>query len=77
MDDLGRQQGVIPRVHSTTSRLQKYVGFLLFLTVIYSLYFAREFLTPIVLAFLLSLTLSPVVRFLARHSIPPARLPRS
>lgn len=72
MDDVGREEGVVPRGKSTTSRLQKYVGFLLFLSVIYSLYFAREFLTPIVLAFLLSLTLSPVVRFLARRSIPPA-----
>lgn len=55
-----------------SSRLQKYVGFILFFIVIYSLYLGREFLTPIVLAFLLSLTLSPIVRFLGRRSVPPA-----
>jgi predicted PurR-regulated permease PerM len=53
-----------------TSRLQKYVGCILFLMVIYSLYIGREFLTPIVLAFLLALTLTPVVRFLSKRSIP-------
>jgi len=55
-----------------SSRLQKYVGAILFLLVIYSLYLGREFLTPVVLAFLLSLTLSPIVRFFGRRSVPPA-----
>lgn len=55
-----------------TSRLQKYVGFILFLMVIYSLYLGREFLTPIVLAFLLSMTLTPIVRFLGKRAVPPA-----
>jgi predicted PurR-regulated permease PerM len=40
--------------------------------IIYSLYLGREFLTPIVLAFLLALTLTPVVRFLAKQSVPSA-----
>lgn len=53
-----------------SSRLQKYVGCILFLMVVYSLYLGREFLTPIVLAFLLALTLTPVVRFLSKHSVP-------
>lgn len=63
---------VTPTVSGSSSRLQKYVGFILFLMVIYSLYLGREFLTPIVLAFLLSLTLSPIVRFFGRRSVPPA-----
>lgn len=57
---------------ASTSTLQKYVGYILFLMVIYSLFVGREFLTPIVLAFLLALTLTPIVRFLAKRSIPSA-----
>jgi len=54
------------------STLQKYIGCILLLMVIYSLFVGREFLTPIVLAFLLALTLTPIVRFLAKWSIPSA-----
>ena len=35
-------------------------------------YFARDFLLPVVLAFLFALTLSPVVRFLKKRGVPPA-----
>jgi predicted PurR-regulated permease PerM len=59
-------------VPTGSTRLQKYVGCILLLMVIYSLYIGREFLTPIVLAFLLALTLTPVVRFLSKRSIPSA-----
>ncbi|GJG88903.1 AI-2E family transporter [Gemmatimonadetes bacterium T265] len=41
------------------------------LAVLYTLYFAREFLLPIVFALLLSFLLSPVVRAFARVRIPP------
>ncbi|HEY5086627.1 MAG TPA: AI-2E family transporter [Gemmatimonadaceae bacterium] len=41
------------------------------LAVLYTLYFAREFLLPIVFALLLSFLFSPVVRALARFRIPP------
>jgi predicted PurR-regulated permease PerM len=34
-------------------------------------YFARDFLLPVVLAFLLALTLSPIVRFLQRRGVAP------
>ncbi len=61
-----------PDVAPGSTRLQKYVGCILFLMIIYSLYIGREFLTPIVLAFLLALTLTPVVRFLSKRSIPSA-----
>src|SRR4029079_18012160 len=40
------------------------------LAVLYTLYFAREFLVPIVFAILLNFLLSPVVRWLARLRIP-------
>ncbi|MEO7085890.1 MAG: AI-2E family transporter [Gemmatimonadaceae bacterium] len=41
------------------------------LAVLYTLYFAREFLLPIVYAILLNFLLSPVVRWLARFRIKP------
>lgn len=37
-----------------------------------ALYFARDFFMPVVLAFLMALTLTPVVRLLRRHGIPAA-----
>jgi predicted PurR-regulated permease PerM len=36
------------------------------------IYFARDFLLPVVIAFLLALTLSPIVRFLQKRGISPA-----
>ncbi len=36
-----------------------------------ALYFARDFFIPVVLAFLLNLALSPVIRWLARYHVPP------
>src|SRR5215831_6104494 len=42
------------------------------LGLLYSLYFARDFLLPVVLAFILSLLLAPVVRWLNRMRIPQA-----
>ncbi|RWL46248.1 MULTISPECIES: AI-2E family transporter [unclassified Mesorhizobium] len=35
-----------------------------------ALYFARAFFMPVMLAFLLALTLTPIVRFLKKHGIP-------
>ncbi len=43
---------------------------LAFVGAIATAYFARDFLLPVVLAFLLALTLSPVVRYLQRRGIP-------
>lgn len=45
------------------------VGIFLF-TVVYALYFARDFFMPVVLAFLLALMLTPVVRFLSKRGVP-------
>ncbi len=44
---------------------------LLFLAVIGSMYFARDFLLPVVLAFFIALTLRPAVRYLQRWLVPP------
>jgi predicted PurR-regulated permease PerM len=40
------------------------------LMAIYALYFARAFFMPVILAFLLTLTLTPIVRFLRKHGVP-------
>lgn len=40
------------------------------LLAVYALYFARELFIPVVLSFLFALTLSPIVRFLAKRGIP-------
>ncbi|MDH6230938.1 putative PurR-regulated permease PerM [Mesorhizobium soli] len=40
------------------------------LLAIYALYFGRDFFLPVVLACLLTLMLTPIVRFLRRHGIP-------
>ncbi|UVK39516.1 AI-2E family transporter [Mesorhizobium sp. AR10] len=39
------------------------------LMIIYALYFARAFFMPVILAFLLTLTLTPIVRFLRKHGV--------
>jgi predicted PurR-regulated permease PerM len=40
------------------------------LAVVYALYFGREFFMPVVLAFLLALTLTPIVRVLRKRGLP-------
>ena len=42
------------------------------LTAVYALYFARDFVMPVVLAFLLALMLTPIVRFLKKRGVPEA-----
>jgi predicted PurR-regulated permease PerM len=45
---------------------------LLVIALVGLLYFARDFLLPVVLAFLFALTLSPIVRYLQKRGIAPA-----
>jgi predicted PurR-regulated permease PerM len=45
------------------------IGIFIFLAV-YALYFAREFFMPVILAFMLALMLTPIVRFLRKHGVP-------
>ncbi|MDX8539927.1 AI-2E family transporter [Mesorhizobium abyssinicae] len=42
------------------------------LMAVYALYFGRAFFMPVILAFLLALTLTPIVRFLRQHGVPDA-----
>ncbi|MDP8997075.1 MAG: AI-2E family transporter [Pseudomonadota bacterium] len=45
---------------------------LLFIATIAAMYFARDFLLPVVLAIFLALTLRPAIRYLDRHGVPAA-----
>ena len=44
---------------------------LLFIASIAAMYFARDFLLPVVLALFIALTLRPAIRYLAKHHTPP------
>ena len=69
-------QSAVPDLSKTESAIESRRGQSLNLTVLtvlavlYTLYFARDFLLPIVFALLLSFLLSPVIRWLARLRIP-------
>jgi predicted PurR-regulated permease PerM len=52
--------------------IRRYLGGIFVMLVIYGLYLGRDFLTPVLLAFMLATTLSPIVRYLGRWSVPPA-----
>jgi predicted PurR-regulated permease PerM len=47
------------------------IGMFIFMAV-FSLYLAKAFFMPVILAFLLALTLTPIVRFLRKHGVPDA-----
>lgn len=64
--DLSKTGSAVESLRARSSNLTV----LTVLAVLYTLYFAREFLLPIVFALLLSFLLSPVVRVLARFRIP-------
>ena len=67
--------GPVPDIEKTedalTRRRPASLAILTVLAVLYSLYFARDFLVPIVFAVLLNFLLSPAVRALTRWRIPP------
>lgn len=55
-----------------TKSNRPYIAGIFFILVIHCLYLGKEFLTPVLLAFMLSTTLAPVVRMLTKWHIPPA-----
>ena len=67
--------GPVPDIEKTedalTVKRPATLAILTVLAVLYSLYFARDFLVPIVFAVLLNFLLSPLVRALTRWRIPP------
>jgi predicted PurR-regulated permease PerM len=62
-----RQDAVSKNANQTRVALQA----LLFLAIVASLYFARDFLLPVLLAIFIALTLRPAVRFLQKWHVPP------
>lgn len=69
--DLPPDDATIPILNSTKlTRLSRYAGGILLLLAIYALYFAQDFFMPVVLAFLIAMTLTPIVRFLRKRGIP-------
>ncbi len=67
----GKSQPEASDTHNSDTRLIRslLIGMFIFMA-IYALYFARDFFMPVVLAFLLALTLTPIVRLLRKHGIP-------
>ena len=53
-------------------RIRAMLSMMLLLMAVYALYFGREFFMPVILAFLLALTLTPIVRFLRKRGVPEA-----
>lgn len=58
------------RIRSDTRLMRKLLICMFILAAIYALYFGRDFVMPVILAFLLALTLTPIVRFLRKRGIP-------
>ncbi|MCX7306167.1 MAG: AI-2E family transporter [Hyphomicrobiales bacterium] len=52
--------------------IRSLLGGIFMLTCVYALYFARDFVMPVILAFLLALMLTPIVRFLKKRGVPEA-----
>jgi predicted PurR-regulated permease PerM len=59
-------------IWSDTRLIRALLAGIFMLTAIYALYFARDFVMPVVLAFLLALMLTPIVRFLKKRGVPEA-----
>ena len=59
------------RVRNSRLATNRYLAGIFILFAIYGLYLGRDFLTPVLLAFMLATTLSPIVRYLAKWSVPP------
>lgn len=59
-------------VWSETKLIRSLLVGIFILATIYALYFARDFVMPVVLAFLLALMLTPIVRFLKKRGVPEA-----
>lgn len=71
--DASGAEGPDGRIALRDSRFVHFaLGGIFLLAFIYALHFARDFFMPVVLAFLLALTLSPMVRFMGKRGIPAA-----
>ena len=67
-----RNESIVPELDISSTALRVSVVGSFIILLIGTIYLAKDILLPIALAFMLTLTLSPVVRFLARYRIPEA-----
>jgi predicted PurR-regulated permease PerM len=63
--------GSSQRVRNSRLATNRYLAGIFILLAIYGLYLGRDFLTPVLLAFMLATTLSPIVRYLSKWHVPP------
>lgn len=63
---------VLETIRYNTRLIRSLLIGIFMLAAIYGLYFARDFVMPVVLAFLLALMLTPIVRFLRKRGVPEA-----
>jgi predicted PurR-regulated permease PerM len=59
-----------PAPEPPSRAVPRLLGGIFLIMAIYALYFAKDFFMPVVLAFLLTLTLTPIVRFLRKRGVP-------
>jgi predicted PurR-regulated permease PerM len=69
--DARAEPGLEP-IWSDTRLIRTLLIGIFILVAVYALYFARDFVMPVVLAFLLALMLTPIVRFLKKRGVPEA-----
>ena len=60
----------LAKIRSDTRLMRRLLICMFLLAMVYALYFGRDFVMPVTLAFLLALTLTPIVRFLRKRGIP-------
>jgi predicted PurR-regulated permease PerM len=69
--DMGEEGEEQPAVRLSGNRLMLFLlGMIFLIMTVAALYFARDFFMPVVLAFLLTLTLTPIVRFFRKRGVP-------
>ena len=71
MENPDETGAALPVVPPEWKHMRFYLFGLFLFALVYALYFARDFFMPVVLAFLLALMLTPVVRWLGRRGVPP------
>lgn len=69
-DGAGDEESVLPGMAADMRVMRPLIIGLFLFAAVYALYFAREFFMPVILAFLLALTLTPLVRALRRRGVP-------
>lgn len=69
--DDGGEPAARLRVRNSRLATNRYLAGIFIMLLIYGLYIGRDFITPVLLAFMLATTLSPIVRYLAKWYVPP------